>query len=366
MAKNKNITPLQVYMTLYLSVSLTLHVMIAPFLLQAVRRDAWISAILAAVPLTIWILLLMYLVQKLNRTSIQTWLQMHYGKTVRWTITAVAWGYFFVSAFSSLFNTVTWVQVSYLPATPLQVSIVIILALCGIAAAAGIRAIAISAGLLLPFLIVLDFFVKGANVQLKNFQLLLPMLEHGWRPVISGIGYACAGIFEAIVLLFVQDHLSSNMKTGGLLIMNGLFIATLTSTLIESISLFGPFEAAELRFPVYEQWRIVKLGKHLSNSDFLSIYQWLSSAFIRISFSLFVLVDLLNMKQVKYRRWTLFIIVVGLFSLFQFQQNDILFLAWVKQFYFPISFYVVIILTLLFACLVYLKTRRRYIVNETS
>lgn len=361
-----NITALQAYMMLLLSSGLTLYVTITPLLLQTARRDAWISAVLALIPVLVWIPLLAYLIEKLERTSIQSWLKQHYGSALSRTISAAVWGFVLIVAYISLFDTIAWVRISYLPATPHQVSAFLLLALCGMAAAAGIRAIAVSAGLLLPLAILLEFYVSGANFQLKNYALLLPVLEHGWKPILQGAAYACAGVFELIVVLFIQDHLSSTLKPRGLLMMSAIFVAATTVTLVESIAVFGPSEAAAMRFPVYEQWRVVKFGKHLSQSDFLSIYLWLSAAFIRISLALFLLVDLLKIKKTKHRRWTLLAIAAGLFALFQLPLSDMLFLSLVRRFYIPFSVYGIIAMTLLFVLLVYWKTRRRVIGREAG
>jgi len=327
-------------------------------------RDAWISVVVALIPVFVWIPPLAYLIKKLDQTSIQSWFKQHYSSALSWTITATVWVFVLIIAFISLLNTIAWVRISYLQVTPQQVSAFILLALCGLAAAAGIRAIAISAGLLFPIVILLEFYVIGADFQLENYALLLPVLEHGWMPILKGTAYTCAGVFELIVVLFIQDHLSSTMKLRGLLIMSAILIAATTVTVVESIAIFGPSEAAVMRFPVYEQWRVIKFGKHLSQSDYLSIYLWLSAAFIRISLALFILVDLLKIKKTKHQRWTLLAIVTGLFVLLQLPLNNMLFLSLVRRFYIPFSVYGIMSMTLLFVLLVYWKTRRRVINHE--
>lgn len=53
----------------------------------------------------------------------------------------------------------------------------------------------------------------------------------------------------------------------------------------------------------YEQWRLVKLGNYIEHVDFLSVFQWLAGASIRISLSQFLLTDLFPFQKTKHRHW---------------------------------------------------------------
>ena len=51
---------------------------------------------------------------------------------------------------------------------------------------------------------------------------------------------------------------------------------------IGAITEFGPIEAAKQRYPAYEEWGLGSIGRFIEHFDFLSIYQWLTGAFIRV------------------------------------------------------------------------------------
>ena len=72
---------------------------------------------------------------------------------------------------------------------------------------------------------------------------------------------------------------------------------------IGAITEFGHEEAAKQRYPAYEEWGLVTIGRYFEHVDFLSIYQWLSGTFIRIGFLLFIVIDLLNMNGKRKKIW---------------------------------------------------------------
>ncbi|MDF2670745.1 MAG: germination protein, partial [Paenibacillus sp.] len=104
-----------------------------------------------------------------------------------------------------------------------------------------------------------------------------------------------------------------------------------------AITEFGPQEAAKQAESPYEQWRLVKLGDYFEHVDFLSVYQWLSGACIRISFSLFVLADLFPFKSEKKRTWFLVLILLSYTGIALIPFNEYLFYLWMYKIYVPIS-----------------------------
>lgn len=67
--------------------------------------------------------------------------------------------------------------------------------------------------------------------------------------------------------------------------------------LVGAIAEFGAEEAGKLKVPAHEQWKLLSLGIHITRLDFLSIFQWRSGAFIRISLCMFIVNQLLDRHQ---------------------------------------------------------------------
>lgn len=57
----------------------------------------------------------------------------------------------------------------------------------------------------------------------------------------------------------------------------GIVLVGLTlGPLMGAIAIFGPFEAARMRFPAYEEWRLVTFGHFLEHIDFFPYINGLS------------------------------------------------------------------------------------------
>ncbi|GAA3407727.1 endospore germination permease [Paenibacillus hodogayensis] len=335
MQSSRKISVLQMYMVLMLSIGISNHVLLIPILLEAAKRDAWVGALASIVPVALWGFILYVVSRKTRQMAIADWLEKHYGKVTRRLLEAVIVIYLFVAAYVSLSDTVTWTNVSYLPRTPKLVIVLFFILLCCFAALAGMRAIAITAGLLLPAVVLLGDFVALANTQYKDYALLTPLFTHGYEPSLRALGYACCGLFELVLIVLMQHHVSSQIRFRGVMIMTLILVGLTTGPLTGSIALFGPFEAAEQRYPAFEQWRMVTLGKFISHLDFLSIYQWISGSFIRVSLMLFLIPDVTGIKSRKRRSYTLIGLSVVLLVLALLPFSDAKMLQFLSALYFP-------------------------------
>jgi spore germination protein (amino acid permease) len=252
-----------------------------------------------------------------------------------------------------------WTSVSYLPNTPISVITLSFLLLCFFGAKAGIRQIAICAGILLPIVMVLGLFVGITNLQFKHYSLLLPILTHGYGPTLHATLISCGGLFEIMLILYIRHYVSTAIRLPGLLfvllIVGGLTIGVLTG----AISLFGPFAAADFRYPAFEQWRLVAIGKYISHLDFLSIYQWLSGAFIRVSLMLFLIPDVLRARTERERTVILLLFSVLLFGLSLLPISDLKYFNQLKSWYFLVSLGASLLLTLLPLGLSWLPDKRK-------
>src|SRR5690606_24260680 len=108
-----------------------------------------------------------------------------------------------------------------------------------------------------PVVMLLGYFVMSANFQFKDYSRLFPLFTHGYMPAGSAALYTLSGITELVLLLFVQRQLSTAMRRRGILLVTLSLIGLTVGPLMGSIALFGPFESTELRYPAFEQWRMV-------------------------------------------------------------------------------------------------------------
>jgi spore germination protein KB len=327
-----------IFCILMLGVGLMNHVMVLPPLLQAAKRDAWISVTFSLLPYIGWIAAMHFIMKRTRQQAILPWLRERFGPLTSGALRLIFIIYLFVISGITLKETASWTQGMYMPRTPELALSLPLMALCFSAALLGIRSIAIVAGILLPFVVVFGDFVMSANLPRKEYILLTPMLEHGWTPVLIGCLYVGGGLAELVVLLLLQHQLKKSVRFWSIGLLGVFLVGLILGPATGAIGEFGPVIAANLRYPAFEQWRLVSLGRYIQHVDFLSIYQWLSGAFIRISVSLYLMVELITdgkpPSEKKSIIW-LSSVSVALVVLASLPISDIQYLYFMKTVYLP-------------------------------
>jgi len=359
-----NRQPLSVWQLLcivMLSAGLMNHVLVIPILLEAAHRDAWIAAIGALLILPLWLPLLYFVIKQTSGRSLFDWLKTQYSRAAAYLFAFSSMIFLLVHSFVTLNDTVTFTTTSYLTATPRWALIVVIAVFCFYNAYYGIQSVANTALIILPFVTLFGFFVMLSTTPHKDYSLLQPTLEHGWGPVFQGMAYAGAGYAEIIILLFLSHRLPRTFSIKSLTL-----IAILTGSLsigptIGAITEFGPEQATRLRYPAFEQWRMVNLGTYIEHVDFLSVYQWLSGAFIRISLFTALIVELFPVKDLSTRRWILVVVYLAIVLASLAPISDEQFFHFVKYVVLPSSLAFSLALSVVLSALgglAYLKKKR--------
>lgn len=296
------------------------HVTILPPLLQEGGRDSWIAVLSAALLIFPWLFLLMYIHKKSNQEPLTDWLDSKLGEKASSVFRYVVAVFLLIVAAFTLAETLQWIMGTFLPKTPMILLLIIYTTLCILLASSNLQTIVMVNAFVLFFVVILGFFVAITNIQVKEYHLLLPMLEHGVRPVVESIVYPASGFVELILFLFIQHQVKSQFRWYHFAIMLFIITGLTLGPLIGAITEFGPDEAAKQRYPAYEEWGLVSIGRFIEHMDFLSIYQWLTGAFIRVGFLLYVIVNLLKMTENRVQIWRIiappfFFICVSLYLL---------------------------------------------------
>ncbi|WP_270171203.1 endospore germination permease [Paenibacillus sp. SYP-B4298] len=293
---------IQLVMIVMLVNGLMSHVIINPMLLEASQRDAWLAVIAATMLILPWCALIAWCMRRSGQQKLQPWLATRVGSFLSWLIVLPFSLQLYLMGGTTVLHTSGWTLTNYLPDTPVFILALSLCIVCFYYACTGLRTIAISAGLMLPVVVALGFFVSFANNDLKDMELLRPVLENGLRPVWHGTLYAVGG-FSELILLFALQHRIRQPIRGWQLVLLGALLASITlGPVIGAITEFGPVEAAKQMESPYEQWRLVRLGYDLEHVDFLSVFQWLAGAVIRISLSIFLLAELMPWAASGLRR----------------------------------------------------------------
>ncbi|MBB6672477.1 endospore germination permease [Cohnella nanjingensis] len=338
---------LQTFTILALMNGLASHVIINPMLLQSSGRDSWITVLAAGALFLLWSPLLVWMNHRSGQRKWQPWLASQTHPLVSWLMVLPVCLQLYLIGAMIVIHTVNWHITNYLPASSkLTLALPLVIVSC-ILAVWGLRVIAIASGLLLPIVIALGIFVGVSNSDMKDHNLLLPVLEHGWSPVMEGFVYIGGGYIELIILLFLQHRLLTKVRYWQVLLYCAFTIGIALGPIVGAITEFGPNEAAKQMSSPYEQWRLVEIGQYVEHLDFFSIFQWLSGTCVRISLAVYTLTEILPFKGARARKRFILGIMASYIVLVLLPNNEYTVYLEMYRYYIPISFYALFALSVI-------------------
>lgn len=343
---------------LILALSLVDHITIFSTLLEFGKRDTWLGILIAAAAIPLWLALLRYIMKETGNENLYAWLKRNYGSFAAAAFAVPAGLYLALNLVHVLRIATNWTMSAYLPSTPPAVVALICLTFAFIAARYGLHAIVISAGILLPASLSLSAFMAVANIPNLDFSYLTPVLEHGWIPALKAGGFAFAGFSEMAIVLIMQHYLRAVPRLSSLIGVFALLAGMMVVPALYAVAAFGPAEASAQLYPFYEQWRLVRIDKFIDHIDFLSVFQWISTSFIRISLALFLLGELLAAFGGRKRTGTLLLIGAAAFAVSLVPASAGAFHRFLL-FYFAATVAISGLLSVSLAVLVRLKSRKR-------
>lgn len=350
------ISVLQALFIVIMAVGFTNHVIIIPLLLQVGMRDSWISVLCAYLLLNVWVLIPYFIAKSISGISLIDWLKQRFGT---WISRFIIWPfalYLLSMAAITLKETTTWVNNTYLPQTPKSVVALSFILICLFIAESGLRTIAIATGILLPFVWILGYFVMTTNIPYKDYSKLFPVLTQGTEPVVQAMIYAGGGFIEIVILLFFQHRIARPLRLPIWILLAFILVGLTLGPLLGAIATFGPVEAANQRYPAFEQWRLVVIGKYIAHVDFLALYQWLSGAFIRIALALYIIMDWVKPVNRTSKRRLLMLLLLLLLAAVLIPVSDIQYADWLKNVYYPFALTAVFVVSCLLAALAFVQS----------
>lgn len=324
-------------------------------LIEQAKRDAFVSSIIGSIAYFFYAFWIYRIV--INQAPNQSFLdvlELKMGSLIAWVVRCWIALFLFCEIFVIDKNVVTWVKSMILPFTPIWAIALPLLIICAYLAVKGIKPIAISFSILMPATLLLIVFMAVFTFKYRHFDLLLPLFSEGVRPILEGTATTLRASMELFLLLLLSPHTECTFKwryfVAHLSVVSFFFINGIMSIL----TIFGTYEASKQRFPLFTQWRLVRISSFLEHLDFLSMYQWLSSSAILISLALFLIGDLLTSKQ-RHKKIAIVTCTTAIFIGVELQINDSDLLAITKNYFYPLSTLSILCWTVI----AYLTTRKR-------
>lgn len=351
---------------IFLSTGMVIHVLVMPIMLQTAGRDAWLSVLAAAPFFCTWLFLLFKFIHILNGKPFLDWVKEKWGKLGLFITIVITVMFLLFIVVHTIADTMIWTISTYMQNTPFFIIGFVLISVCLFLAYNGIQSISIVASLLLPIVTFLGFFVSFVNDKHKDYSLLLPLLEHGYPPLINGAIIAFIAFCDCWIILFISHDLKRKptltFKIGFLLFLIVLFVGPI----IGGITEFGPKEASMQRYTAFDQWKILSLGRLLQHVDFLSIYQWLSGSLIRVALSIYLIGRILGDHKPKRKPKIYIFIWLFLFVMIFMKWRADITLSLLYKYYFPICLVTIIVFTILIILTLLISKIRSDALHKTT
>lgn len=357
MKSGNKISVLHVVLLSMTVIGLKNHVTILPPILEMAGRDGWASVLLGTLAILPWLFLLVYIHKQSKQARFTDWLKQKIGKRGSTFVRYIIVIYLLLLASFTMRETLQWMSTTFLPWTPLEILLVIYTILCIWLATTNLQTIVTVNVLVLFGVVIFGFFVATVNIQVKNYELLRPFFEHGFRPILQGMVYPMSGYAELLLLLFFQHQIKDRLRWHHFFIIILILLGLTLGPLVGAITEFGPDEAAKQRYPAYEEWGLVTIGRFIEHLDFLSIYQWLTGAFIRIGFILYIVVILLEMTDKPKHVWSRIAPAFFFLCLALIPLSDPLFIELKGSYMLTGTFFFLLILSLFFGYIARKQTK---------
>ncbi|MBE3582661.1 MAG: endospore germination permease [Limnochordaceae bacterium] len=178
-----------------------------------------------------------------------------------------------------------------LPRTPRPILSVLFLGLAVWAASQEIEGVARLAEVVIPLsfaasaiVLVLSFLTP----HLVEIDRLLPVLDHGWRPLAQGLFSALAfPLGELVTLLpFAASYRHPQRWEGSVVRAIGLVGLLLIGLSIRNVGVLGVEEVSRLPFPGLVAVELVQIGHFIERIEALALFVWVNGSFVKLTVGL--------------------------------------------------------------------------------
>ncbi len=250
-----------------------------------VGRDIWLSVLLGmglgALAVVIWSALM----ARFPREGIETIAAQLLGP-LRWPF-LVAFVVLMTVYAAIAGRTFTSLSAIIFPTTPPPMFVVPLFALAVYGGILGIQVVARVNQLLLfyvdvPAGMILSMLLMGQ----QRMQRILPILAHGWVPVVSG-GLMMMGLYSqlAMVLIFAPATVSLQKLKGALLAAVGMIGLMAMGHNVGPVLQFGAL-AKQLAWPSFAQLRLIQVGRDIQRLDVFAVVLWVHGYWILVVMNL--------------------------------------------------------------------------------
>jgi len=355
---DESFSRLQVIFLMLLSIGISNHVLIVPHLLQAAGRESWLTIMFGYALLIIWSIFLYLIIKSMRKNSIQDWVEERAGKIGYLIIRGGITLFLIAAGMIIVFDTTKTVGIYFLPKTHPYIIILSFIFLAYKAANSGLKTVVYISTMILPVVWIFGIGVSLFTKNNKDYGMLFPVFTQGISTHLHGLEIIVGGSLDMIMLFLIQHKLSKPLNYKTIFILLTLLAGLIMGPTMGSLAAFGPYQAENMRFPAFEQWRLVMIGRYISHVDFLAVFQMLSGSIVRTALIVYLLSELLMGRTKKYNKTALLSssLIISLPSFLLL--SDILVQDLIQHYYYSYSLWLGIAITAILFIIRFLPLRK--------
>ncbi|WP_089610585.1 GerAB/ArcD/ProY family transporter [Dehalobacterium formicoaceticum] len=192
--------------------------------------------------------------------------------------------------------------ISFMPDTPIEVFIIIMLFLSAMVVRAGLEVLARTATFIIPIFLISFGVLLVLLIGEMDLATLLPVFDGGIKPIIYGSLFPAIWQGQFVLMLFIWPYLNRPEKgfRSMLLAAVSLLFIMLSITIVAT-AILGPL-TSHLHFPTFTIVSYMEIG-FLTRLDAIFMAVWIAGAFIKISMFYYVIClligELFGIKEYK-------------------------------------------------------------------
>lgn len=262
--------------------TVTGHLIIVPIVLGISGRNSWMVILISLLPSILMGYVFSELFKIGQNSSLVELLLKTLGKPFGY-ISIIYSLYFLLPVIINIRALMDFMTTAIMPETPSIIFGLIFLSICTYAVTSGLENIMRAYEFLMPLLIFSGIMASIISFPYKNFELLLPILEHGINPILKATIPLIGLLGELVVITMIAPFLnkSSNilMNTIVSILFTGLlFMGPMTGP----VTIFGEELATKYVYPTFSQISYIKVGFE-ENLQPLAIFLWIAGSLGKIS-----------------------------------------------------------------------------------
>jgi spore germination protein KB len=281
----------QLTLLIFTFILATATLFLPSFVTQNAGRDGWLSVIAGGMAGVLVILLVTAVGIKFPGKTLIEYSETILGKWAGKTVGIIfLLFYLHISAIIAREISMT-IHGALLPKTSLESITVIIFLTCAYTVKKGLETITRANVLSVIFTYIAAFVVLLLLLKDLKLNLLSPFLDRGIVPVLQDAVTPAAWFGEIVSIAFLMPFVNKPNETRKHSLI-GIIWATATLTVIVGLNivLFGPKLTSLLTFPTLEAVRYINVSDYIQRVEILFLIPWITSNYIKISFSYYITV----------------------------------------------------------------------------